>query len=57
MSGQKPCFGASETIRITSTEIMEALEEPVSKIIESVHSVLERTPPSLPQISAIAALS
>jgi rod shape-determining protein MreB and related proteins len=26
---------------------MEALEEPISSIVEAVHSVLERTPPEL----------
>ena len=26
---------------------MEALEEPVSSVVEAVHSVLERTPPEL----------
>lgn len=45
--GRNLVSGLPKTIRITSTEIMEALEEPVSSIIESVHSVLERTPPEL----------
>jgi rod shape-determining protein MreB len=45
--GRNLVSGLPKTIRITSTEIMEALEEPVSSIIEAVHAVLERTPPEL----------
>jgi rod shape-determining protein MreB len=45
--GRNLVSGLPKTIRITSTEIMEAMEEPVSSIIEAVHSVLERTPPEL----------
>jgi rod shape-determining protein MreB len=39
--------GLPKTIMVTSEEIREAFEEPVSAIIESVKSVLERTPPEL----------
>ena len=35
------------TISVTSTEMMEALEEPAKEIVDAVHSVLERTPPEL----------
>lgn len=45
--GRNLVSGLPKTINISSTEIMEALEEPVSSIIEAVHSVLERTPPEL----------
>lgn len=45
--GRNLVSGLPKTITISSTEIMEALEEPVSSIIEAVHSVLERTPPEL----------
>jgi len=45
--GRNLVSGLPKTITITSTEIMEALEEPVSSIVEAVHSVLERTPPEL----------
>lgn len=45
--GRNLVSGLPKTIRITSTEIMEALDEPVSSIIEAVHAVLERTPPEL----------
>ncbi len=45
--GRNLISGLPKTISITSTEIMEALEEPISSIIEAVHNVLERTPPEL----------
>jgi rod shape-determining protein MreB len=45
--GRNLISGLPKTITITSSEIMEALEEPISSIVEAVHSVLERTPPEL----------
>ena len=45
--GRNLVSGLPRNIEITSSEIMEALEEPVSSIIDAVHSVLERTPPEL----------
>lgn len=45
--GRNLITGMPATITITSTEMLEALEEPVSQIFEAVHSVLERTPPEL----------
>ena len=39
--------GLPKTITITSSEMMEALEEPGRLIVDAVHSVLERTPPEL----------
>jgi rod shape-determining protein MreB len=36
-----------KTIEVTSAEIREALNEPISAIIERVKSVLEQTPPEL----------
>lgn len=39
--------GLPRTISISSTEIAEALEEPLAQILEAVHLVLERTPPEL----------
>jgi rod shape-determining protein MreB len=45
--GRNLISGLPRTITVTSTEIMEALEEPVTNIVESVRSVLERTPPEL----------
>jgi rod shape-determining protein MreB and related proteins len=39
--------GLPKTLTITSHEIMEAIEEPVGSIVDSVRSVLEKTPPEL----------
>ena len=45
--GRNLVTGLPKTITVTSDEVMEALNEPASKIVEAVHSVLERTPPEL----------
>ncbi len=45
--GRNLISGLPKTITVSSTEIMEALEEPISSVIEAVHAVLERTPPEL----------
>lgn len=45
--GRNLISGLPKTIRVTSSEMMEALEEPASSIVEAVHGVLERTPPEL----------
>ncbi len=39
--------GLPRIFTVTSSEILEALEEPATRIVESIHSVLERTPPEL----------
>lgn len=39
--------GLPKVVRITSNEIPDALEEPISSIVEAVCSVIERTPPEL----------
>ena len=39
--------GLPRMIRITSAEIPDALEEPITAIVEAVCSVIERTPPEL----------
>ena len=39
--------GLPMDVTVTSTEMMDAFEEPVERIMESIHSVLERTPPEL----------
>lgn len=39
--------GLPKTIRLTSTEMSEALVEPAIQIAEAVHGVLEQTPPEL----------
>lgn len=45
--GRNLISGLPRTINVTSTEIMKALEEPISSVVEAVHAVLERTPPEL----------
>ena len=39
--------GLPKMVTVTSTEMMDAFEEPVERIMEAVHQVLERTPPEL----------
>ena len=39
--------GLPRTFTVTSSEMIEAFEEPSSRILEAIHSVLERTPPEL----------
>ena len=39
--------GLPKTLTVSSTEMLEAFEEPVERILEAIHGVLERTPPEL----------
>ena len=39
--------GLPKTITVSSEEMLEAFEEPTERILESIHAVLERTPPEL----------
>lgn len=39
--------GLPKVFTVTSSEMVEAFEEPATRILEAVHSVLERTPPEL----------
>ena len=39
--------GLPKTITVSSEEMREAFEEPTERILESIHAVLERTPPEL----------
>lgn len=45
--GRNLLTGLPNVVKITSEELMEALDETVMSIVEEVHSVLERTPPEL----------
>ena len=45
--GRNLVTGLPKTVTVTSEETEEALKETTSKIVEAVHSVLERTPPEL----------
>jgi rod shape-determining protein MreB and related proteins len=47
IKGRDLVAGVPKTISVNSDEIREALSEPVAAIVESVRSVLERTPPEL----------
>jgi len=45
--GQNLVTGLPGTISISSIDMQEALKEPVTSIIETIHSVFEKTPPEL----------
>ncbi len=45
--GRDLVTGLPKSVEVTSAEMLEALEEPLTTISEAVHSVLERTPPEL----------
>ena len=45
--GRNLVTGLPKTVEVTSEETEEALREATSQIVESVHSVLEKTPPEL----------
>ena len=54
--GRDMVSGLPLTITINSSEVQEALWDPVSSIVTSAKSVLERTPPEFLQTSLIVAL-
>lgn len=45
--GRNLLTGLPRNVKISSNEMLEALAEPITQIMETVHSVLERTPPEL----------
>lgn len=45
--GRNLVTGLPKTITITSEETLEALREPAAQIVDTVHNVLEKTPPEL----------
>jgi len=45
--GRDLIAGLPRTIPLTSSEVMEALEQPLQQIVTAVRSVLEKTPPEL----------
>jgi len=47
IKGRNLLTGLPESIKVNSTEIREALAEPLSHIIEAIKTTLERTPPEL----------
>ena len=47
VKGRNLVTGLPKTIGVNSDETLEALREPAMQIVDSVHNVLERTPPEL----------
>ena len=47
VTGRNLITGLPKTMTVTSTEIYEALKEPVAELIEAIQSIIERTPPQL----------
>lgn len=47
VTGHDQMVGLPRTITVSSTEMIEAFEEPSQRIVDAIHSVLERTPPEL----------
>lgn len=47
VKGRNLINGLPLTVRISSNDMLEALNEPVREIVDAVHYVLERTPPEL----------
>ena len=47
VKGRCLATGMPKTVTVTSKELAEVLVEPTKKVLEAVHSVLERTPPEL----------
>lgn len=45
--GRNLLTGLPMTVKISSEEMLEALAEPIAEIVDTVHSVLETTPPEL----------
>ncbi len=45
--GRDILTGLPKSVRLTSTELIEAIREPATAILEAVHMVLEETPPEL----------
>ena len=47
VKGRNLVTGLPKTIEVNSDETLEAIREPAMQIVDSVHNVLERTPPEL----------
>ena len=47
IKGRNTITGLPKTVALTSEEIREALKDATSQIMETIHSVLEKTPPEL----------
>ena len=47
VKGRNLLTGLPMTVEVSTSDMLEALEDPIHEITESVHSVLEKTPPEL----------
>ena len=47
IKGRSLMTGLPQVFTVTSSEMIEAFEEPSARILEAIHGVLERTPPEL----------
>ena len=47
IKGRDMVAGLPKSVSVTSEEVREAIHEPVSQILELIHSILEKTPPEL----------
>jgi rod shape-determining protein MreB len=47
VKGRDLIGGVPKTLEINNKEVFDALEEPVSQIVEALRNALERTPPEL----------
>ena len=47
VKGRSLTNGLPKTVSLSSSELIEAFVEPMNRILEAVHNVLERTPPQL----------
>ena len=47
IKGRDLLTGLPKNVRITSTEVVEAIREPVSAIVDAIKDALEETPPEL----------
>lgn len=47
VKGRNLLTGLPMNVEVSSTDMLEALKEPIQEIIEAVHEVLENTPPEL----------
>ena len=47
VTGHDQMVGLPRSITVSSSEMIEAFEEPAQRIVDAIHAVLERTPPEL----------
>jgi rod shape-determining protein MreB len=47
VKGRDIVSGIPKTVRITSAEVREAIQEPIAAVVDAVRQALERTPPEL----------